>query len=274
MIFLWSTRRTLSNAFHRAIYQLDGIKHFCEPFMIPHHLGSEKRSVEFLNNPEKEEMAENYMKSKFGKIPTFDERVHDITGDHKGYHTTFVKEHAMYVWPDIVPIEVMQRSFHTFIIRNPAKAIKSCYRQTLVADEESLGYHIVVDELGFKEQFLMYNYVTTELKKNVMVIDADDLMKNPKEVLEKYCSFVGLQFDENMLEWDKDHVKTEDKPWDFLPSSWIKDVTNTTGFRKTDLVQDEGVKYPQFIHDAISQNLQYYDALYKHKLQINDPVSM
>jgi hypothetical protein len=266
IIFLWSTRRTLSMAFHRAIYQLDGIKHFCEPFALPHYFGPEKRSVQFSNNSEVAE--------RFGKIPTYDERVQDITADYKGYHTTFVKEHAMYVWPDILPKEIMQTSFHTFIIRNPAKAIKSFYRQTLVDFEESLWNHIVPEELGFKEQVLMYNYVTIELKKNATIIDADDLMMNPREVLEKYCAVVGLQFDENMLNWSKDQTKTEEKPWDFLPNSWIKDVKETKGFRKTDMVQDEGVDYPQFIHDAISQNMQYYNTLLEHKLQIINPSSM
>ena len=78
----------------------------------------------------------------------------------------------MYAWPDIIPKEVMQSSVHTFIIRHPEKAIKSLYRQTLVDFEESLWNHIVPEELGFKEQLLMYKYITFDLKKNVIVIDA------------------------------------------------------------------------------------------------------
>ena len=142
-IFLWSTRRTLSMAFHRAIYQLDGIKHFCEPFVLPHYFGPEKKSVQFANNPE--------AANRFGRIPTYAECLNNITEDYEGYHTTFIKEHAMYVWPDKVPKEVLENSFHSFIIRNPEKAIKSVYRQTLVDFEESLWSHIVPEELGFRE---------------------------------------------------------------------------------------------------------------------------
>ena len=261
-IFLWSTRRTLSMAFHRAIYQIDGIKHFCEPFALPHYFGPDKRSVQFANEPE--------VAKRFGKIPTYQDKLQEITLKYSNYDINFIKEHAMYAWPDIIPKEILQSSYHTFIIRNPEKAIKSVYRQTLCDFEESVWSHIVPEELGFKEQWLMFELITKDLKMEAMVIDADDLMKAPKQVLESYCSFVGLQYSQCMLDWSKDDTKTEDKPWDFLPNSWIKDVKETTGFRKKDKVQDENVEYPEFIYEAISENMTYYKKLQANKLIIKD----
>ena len=118
LIFLWSTRRTLSMAFHRAIYQLDGIKHFCEPFALPHYFGSGKRSIQFSDNPE--------VANRFDRIPTHEEQLKDINTEYTGYHTTFIKEHAMYAWPDIIPSEVMKTSIHTFIIRNQKRPSNLC----------------------------------------------------------------------------------------------------------------------------------------------------
>ena len=263
-IFLWSTQRTLSMAFQRSIYQLDRIKHFCEPFALPHYFGANKMSVQFSNEPE----VEKRIIGKRGKIPTHDERLQEIVSEYEGYDTNFIKEHAMYAWPDVIPKEIMQSSYHTFIIRTPEKAIKSVYRQTLASFKDSVWSHIVPEELGFKEQLLMYTFVTEELKMDAMVIDAEDLMKKPKQVLEKYCSFVGLHFDECMLDWSKDDTKTEEKPWDFLPNSWIKDVKETRGFRKEDKVQDIEIEYPEFIYDAISENMTYYETLKRHKLVV------
>ena len=120
----------------------------------------------------------------------------------------------------------------------------------------------------------MYNFVTDVLKQDTIVIDADDLIRNPREVMQKYCAFVGLQFDECMLDWSEDHTKAEEKPWDAWTIAWTKDVKETNGFRKQDKVQDAGIKYPQLIYDAIEENMQYYDALRAHKLQVNDPVTM
>ena len=99
-----------------------------------------------------------------------------------------------------------------------------------------------------------------------IIIDADDLMANPREVLEEYCAFVGLEFNESMLDWSKDDAKTEAKPWEFLPDSWIKDVKETRGFRKIDKIQDTNIEYPKFIYDAITENMVYYEKLRKHKL--------
>jgi len=261
-IFLWSTRRTLSTAFHRAIYQIDGIKHFCEPFVLPHYFGPDKRSVQFANEPE--------VAKRFGKIPSYQDKLQEITLKYDNYDINFIKEHAMYAWPDIIPKEILQSSHHTFLIRNPEKAIKSVYRQTLYDFEESIWSHIVPEELGFKEQWLMFEFITKDLNMNTMVIDADDLMKNPKQVLEKYCSFVGLKYNECLLDWSKDDTKKEDKPWDYFPNTWIKDVKETTGFRKNDKVQDENVEYPQFIYEAIAENMTYYKMLHMNKLIIKD----
>ena len=62
-------------AFHRSIYQLSGIKHFCEPFALPHYFGPHKRSVQFSKNPEVGE--------RFGQIPTHEERIKEITAEFK-----------------------------------------------------------------------------------------------------------------------------------------------------------------------------------------------
>ena len=218
--------------------------------------------MQFDNEPE--------VGQRFGKIPTHKEKLQEIIAKYENYDTNFIKEHAMYAWPDIIPKEIMKASCHTFIIRNPEKAIKSYYRQTLVDFEESIWSHIVPEELGFNEQFQMYELVTKDLKLDAMVIDADDLINCPKKVLEKYCEFVGLPFYECMLDWSKDDAKPGEKPWEFLPISWIKDVKETNGFRKKDKVQDVDVEYPQFIYKAISENMIYYEKLQKNKLMIND----
>lgn len=262
-IFLWCAPRTLSNAFQKAIFQLDGIKHFCEPFQIPHLVGSNKRSIQYVNEPEVEE----HIMKMAGKIPTHTEVLKEIEAEHNGCNVVFIKEMAMYVWPDKIPNEIMESSCHTFLIRHPEKAIKSVYRQTLNF-EESLWSHLVVDELGFKEQCLMFEYIRNDLNMDVMVIDADDLMRNPKYVLREYCTFVGLEFDNCMLDWKKDeeHANTRwTQNWNAW-TSWIKDVNETCGFRKEDKVQDMDIDYPQFLYDAISNNMTYYEKLREHKL--------
>ena len=40
-------------------------------------------------------------------------------------------------------------------------------------------------------------------KENVILIDADDLLDNPRVVVEEYCRRVGIDFREEMLTWEE-----------------------------------------------------------------------
>ena len=40
------------------------------------------------------------------------------------------------------------------------------------------------------------------------------------------------------------------------------------------MVHNVEIDYPQFVHDAISHNLQYYNMLFEHKVQIIDHMTM
>ncbi len=260
IIFLWSTRRVLSTPLHRAIFQLDGIKHFCEPFALPFYFGPDRISVQFKDNHEE-------VAGAWDKIPTFSEGLTNITKDYssEGYDKVFVKEHAIYAYPDRIPDDILCSAANSFIIRDPRKSIKSLYRQTLSKFEDSVWDRLVPDEVGYKEQWLWYDKIVNTLKQPVIVIDADDLMTNPRDVLIKYCEFVGLEFNEKMLDWSDDTGK-DDAPWDFIPISWVRDVKATTGFRQKDKVQDEGVVYPSVVQDTIDANMKWYEQLYSKRL--------
>ncbi len=250
IIFLWSTRRVLSTPLHRAIFQLDGIKHFCEPFSLPWYFGPDRISVQFKNR--------QHIADTWDRIPTFAEGLANITKDYssEGYDKVFIKEHAMYAYPDKVPDDILCSAVNSFIIRNPTKAIKSLYR---------IWDKFVVDEVGYKEQWLWYDKIANTLKQPVIVIDADDLMANPRDILMKYSEFAGVEFDDKMLDWSNDKDK-EDAPWNFIPLSWVRDVKETTGFREKDKVHDEGVEYPPFVQETIDANMKWYEQLYSKRL--------
>ena len=262
IIFLWSTRRVLSTPLHRAIFQLDGIKHFCEPFALPFYFGANPISVQFKDNHE--EIASNW-----DRIPTFEEGLEKITNNYslEGFEKVFVKEHAIYAYPDKIPDDILCSAANSFIIRTPEKAIKSLYRQTLAKFEDSVWDRMVVEEVGYHEQWLMYDKIVNKLGQNAIIIDADDLMANPRDILINYCKFVGLEYNEKMLDWSNDK-NINDKPWDFIPISWVSDVKSTTGFRKQDKVQDEGIEYPAIVQDTIDANMCWYQRLYDQRLKL------
>lgn len=46
---------------------------------------------------------------------------------------------------------------------------------------------------------------------DICVVDADDLLDNPKGIIEAYCNSVGIPFDEGMLSWDSEEDQKQAK---------------------------------------------------------------
>ena len=99
---------------------------------------------------------------------------------------------------------------HTFLIRNPTHSIFS-YRKAMYKHFSQLGllqgeaadektYDVERDERyippGFftKELYDLWVYVKANLDSNPVIIDADELLTHPKEVLSAYCNAVGLPY--------------------------------------------------------------------------------
>ena len=272
-VFLWSTRRVLSTPLQRAIFQLEAnginqIVQHCEPFALNFYMGKDRRSKQFTEE-EAIEAAKNW-----DSIPTIADSLEVInnykpsqiasTNDEKS-NFLFIKEHAIYVWPNIIPDKMLIDSKNTFIIRNPTKAIKSYWRQVLTP-EDSMWTHIVPDECGFKELYFLFDYISNNLNQDTFIIDADDLISQPSKILKNYCDFSGLTYDDCMLDWknDKNYNKGE-KPWDFIPPSWISDVNSTDGFRTKDKQHDPNIEYPQMVFDIIKECEPYYEKLYQQR---------
>ena len=259
-VFLWSTRRVLSMTFHRAIYQIPGIKHFCEPFALSFYFGNNAVSKQF-NDKQKQELSLNW-----DHIPTVQESLDEITKYHPNYDSIFMKEHAMYAINHITD-DILNESINTFIIRHPEKATKSIYRITLNKFNDSLWDHVEPDEMGFKELYLMYDKVVNKLKQDTIIIDADDLVSNPEYILKEYCQFVGYEYSDKLINWDDNVNDSNDKPWDFVPKAWVKDLKSTNRIRKMDKKYDD-IIYPEYLNDIIEKNMTFYDKMYPNRIQL------
>ena len=108
---------------------------------------------------------------------------------------------------------------HTFLIRNPLRFIYS-WREIMSTVLESAGllesgviqnkraYDLERDDRYFlpgcfmKELYDLWTYVRETLDCNPLVIDADDLLRKPKETLSAYCAAVGLPYSHNLMQWD------------------------------------------------------------------------
>ena len=83
---------------------------------------------------------------------------------------------------------------NTFLIRSPERVLASYTRKW--AD-------VSLRDIGFIEQAEIFDVVAQKLGAAPPVIDADDVLKNPRGILRTLCKACGIAFDEAMLKWAK-----------------------------------------------------------------------
>ena len=106
---------------------------------------------------------------------------------------------------------------NAFLIRSPERVLASYIRKW--AD-------VSLRDIGFIEQAEIFDAVAQKLGAAPPVIDADDVLKNPRGILSALCKACGITFDEAMLKWPKG-AKSFDGVW---APHWYNAVWESTGF--------------------------------------------
>jgi len=146
--------------------------------------------------------------------------------------------------PTVIPGEILRQFHFTFLIRDPHYSIPSYYRCTIPPLDKITGFfHFLPSEAGYDEVRRVFDYLVTtgtvgpsfagldqdsEVKgkginssngeyngsssrPDICVIDADDLLDNPKEMIEAYCQTVGLDYNPDMLHWEDEENQNRAK---------------------------------------------------------------
>lgn len=111
----------------------------------------------------------------------------------------------------------MRSVTNVFLIRHPARVVAS-YAQKREAP--------VLADLGFTQQEDLFNQVADSTGRAPLVIDATDIRANPRKMLEKLCTALGIPFTEAMLSWPPG-PKSYDGAW---APHWYNAVHRSTGF--------------------------------------------
>ena len=121
----------------------------------------------------------------------------------------------------------------------------------------------------------MYETVRLNVDPHPLVIDADDLLADPKGIMQRYCEATGLIFNEGMLTWTPGVIDN----WIFHEQyeKWHGNVMKSSGFLKPDHIDEKSLEakvaaLPQEIRDVIDKALPFYEAL--HKVRTVSMISM
>ena len=106
-----------------------------------------------------------------------------------------------------------------------------------------------------------------------IVIDGDDLMSNPAEILPKYCRAAGLPYRESLLKWDAstDVVNDWKLPGDenltkSLHHLYERALRSSEFFPPSPMPDRDHVT-PDVIR-CVDQNMEYYNEMYNARIKI------
>ncbi len=150
------------------------------------------------------------------------------------------------------PLEWLEGMQHCFLLREPAAMIASYVKSR--AD-------VTLDDIGIVQLKKLYEFVRERLDIAPIVIDSDDLLNNPKDMLRLLCEKLRIGFTDKMLAWPAGPRDTDGvwAPW------WYSNVEKSTGFETRKPFTGSLPAELQKIADAAKP---IYDELSQDKLTI------
>ncbi|HEX6983682.1 MAG TPA: sulfotransferase family protein [Balneolaceae bacterium] len=114
-------------------------------------------------------------------------------------------------------------------------------------------------DTGLVEQVQLLERIENNGKEPI-VLDARELLLNPKSILRQFCEQLDLAFDEAMLQWPPG-PKPEDGIW---AKYWYKNVHSSTKFKP---YRAKTEPFPEKLLPLLEECMPLYSRLYKYALK-------
>ena len=137
-----------------------------------------------------------------------------------------------------------------FLIREPELVIPSFLRKFPEGDFE---------DLGFKQQIDIFNYIKDLTNKVPIVIDATDIRNNPQKLLPELCEQLTIEWVDSMLTWEPG-LKEYDGVW---AKHWYHSVEKSDSFKPEDTPKES---LSDRTKQLVDQANMYYQQISKYKI--------
>ena len=244
---MWTIPRSLSTAFEISISTLPGVKAIHEPFMVPYT----------RNNPyEVEASASSLSDLDY----SFEDAKEMIMKDYPGITAVFSKNHVLTIKGNYEAL-LDEKFTHSFLIRNPQRVILSNYN---LGKEMFMEAHSR-DEFSFRHLHDFYFFLRRHLSTSLVIIDADDLLANPEEMMELYCKNVGLTYKHGMTKWESGRGWGPDfqKEIFYTDPAYKEAAIKSTGFKEPTPLPTLSQDLPIEVRRCIQDSFTFYNELYK-----------
>jgi Sulfotransferase domain len=254
-IAMWSCPRSRSTLIARSFGQLDGCIVYDEPLYAPYLVN------EGLDHPERDAVIAR-------RQTNYDQVISQLMGDlPSGASFSFQKHIAKHLRPDDSQ-EWLQSLKHFFLIRHPKEIIQSYQKIcTTVTDRD----------IGIEALFQVFKTIESFSGQPPLVVEANDLIKNPRSFLNQICLHLGIPFSDQMLSWEpgmtpKSTIATPPFPWLWtgeLPlTNWYSKIHRSTGFIPCQ--EEPEINLADELMPVLESCLPFYHKLYQYRLCLDN----
>ncbi len=178
-----------------------------------------------------------------------EENIVDAINSHSEEEIVFIKGMAHHYLSE-TPSFILNWE-NVILIRHPKK---------LIASFSKVIHTPTLNDIGIKKASELFLFLK-ENGKTPIVIDSDELLKDPETYLKKLCYMLNIPFAEEMLRWKKGGIP-EDGIW---AKHWYGNVHNSEGFS----VQKSSFQpLPAHLKPLLDEALPYYETLKNNILTI------
>jgi hypothetical protein len=177
--------------------------------------------------------------------------VESLTGNvPPGKHICYQKQMTHHLLPQIERAWLCGVT-NCFLIRDPREVILSYIKKN---NDPAL------EDIGFVQQAEIFDWVRANTGAIPAVIDARDVLENPRRILELLCDRVGVEFGDAMLSWPPG-LRETDGVW---AKHWYGEVLTSTTFRAAPSRELQEV--PARLVEVYERSREAYARLYQHRL--------
>ena len=236
-IAMWSGPRNISTALMRAWGNRPDTA-VCDEPLYAHYL-----QATGLDHPGAAEVIAHHE-------PDWRKAVAALLGPVPGGKAIYYQKHMAHHLLPHIERDWLGHLTHAFLIRDP--------REMLVSLAKVLPQP-TTEATGLPQQVEIFEWVRSRTGAIPPVVDARDVLLDPRRVLSLLCERLGVEFSEAMLSWPPGRRDT-DGIW---AKYWYDNVEKTTSFQPY-VPRQEPV--PEHLQGLLEQCLTHYEALHRHRL--------
>ena len=174
-----------------------------------------------------------------------------LTGPVPQGRAVFYQKHMSHHLIPGVGRDWLRQVNHAFLIRHP--------REVLPSLDEKFEEPLLPDT-GFPQQVEIFEFIRQSTGSICPVVDAADLLANPRLILGRLCAALGVEFQESMLSWPPGSRET-DGIW---ARHWYNAVEKTTGFQP---YVPKNKPMPENLGALYDQCLPFYEQLAAYRVK-------